>query len=488
MAGVEAISFGTISTESISSVKSSASVSVDTNQFENFLQNSDDSKLGYAKDISKEENKSVSAYERESGSAKQDVTRMSEESETEQTYDMEKITETADALKNGIKDIVKENLGVDEEQINSVLETMGITIVDLLNPQILQQFVLQLHGGQENMDFLMNETLMSDYSNLLQDLQSFLTDDMKALLMMMESMENPMTLDEFMIQAGIAKEMTDVSQNVVVDTEVSEQTSMMSQSENASVAQIATQDENVDMSLVEKITIQTSEEAATQENVLVSKDLTQNNSNGNDLMNSMMSENSSEQLFANASDAEGVATSLFAEQFDTVQNDISRLFTNQVSGNQRMQQMVDIVNQVSNSIRNSLNANTTTMEVQLNPESLGKVLLSVVSKDGVMTATFQVQTDEAKNALESQIYTLKENLEARNLKVESVDVQISDFNFSQSDSAKGQNQSEATDKGKKHFKFDSEISGETEISEEESAEQVRKQVMRDMGGSIDFTA
>ena len=96
----------------------------------------------------------------------------------------------------------------------------------------------------------------------------------------------------------------------------------------------------------------------------------------------------------------------------------------------RMQQMVDIVNQVVEKIKVSLGTESTSMEMQLNPEHLGKVLLNVSSKNGMMTAVFSVQSEEAKAALESQMFTLRENLELRELKVDAVEVNVSDFDFS----------------------------------------------------------
>ena len=161
-----------------------------------------------------------------------------------------------------------------------------------------------------------------------------------------------------------------------------------------------------------------------------------------------------------------------------------------MNGAQRMQQMIDIVNQVNSQLRSTLSENVTKMEMQLNPESLGKVLFSVVSKAGVMTATFQVQSEEAKQALESQMFQLRETLESKNLKVESVDVQISDFNFTQSNEAEAQNQkqNEAARQGRRRFRFDAGETENLESMEESGAEAVRRQVMRDTGGSIDFTA
>ena len=120
----------------------------------------------------------------------------------------------------------------------------------------------------------------------------------------------------------------------------------------------------------------------------------------------------------------------------------------------RMQQMVDIENQVVEKIKVSLGTESTSMEMQLNPEHLGKVLLNVSSKNGMMTAVFSVQSEEAKAALESQMFTLRENLELRELKVDAVEVNVSDFDFSRSDQAMDGGQSKADDGNGKQMKFD----------------------------------
>ena len=155
----------------------------------------------------------------------------------------------------------------------------------------------------------------------------------------------------------------------------------------------------------------------------------------------------------------------------------------------RMQQMVDIVNQVVEKIKVSIGTESTSMEMQLNPEHLGKLLLNVSSKNGVMTAVFSVQSEEAKAALESQMYTLRENLELRELKVDAVEVNVSDFDFSHSDQQTMNGDQSKADNGngrQMKFEFDDESLEEAVSNEEKEA--VRKQVMRDNGSQIDFTA
>ncbi len=153
-----------------------------------------------------------------------------------------------------------------------------------------------------------------------------------------------------------------------------------------------------------------------------------------------------------------------------------------------MQTMINIVNQVVEQIKVTMGKEMTNMQLQLNPESLGKVLVSVTSNHGVMTANFTVQSEEAKEALQSQMFALREALESRSLKVDAVEVEVSDFTFSQSSQADSQNQKEFEKGSGRRFRFDpdGEEDGTDNNDTVVSGSQGRSRL--DMGSSIDFTA
>ena len=153
-----------------------------------------------------------------------------------------------------------------------------------------------------------------------------------------------------------------------------------------------------------------------------------------------------------------------------------------------LQQMIDIVNQVVERIHSSLQDETTTLEMQLNPERLGKMILSVSSKEGVMTASFTVQNAEAKAALESQMITLRENLEQKNLKVDAVEVSVSDFTFTQSGGADTGDQKNYQQGNGKRSRFRFETDDEEDEDQKKTAQTVRRGIMPDSGSSVDFTA
>ena len=153
-------------------------------------------------------------------------------------------------------------------------------------------------------------------------------------------------------------------------------------------------------------------------------------------------------------------------------------------------QMVQIVEQIVEQIRMNVQSDTTSMEMQLNPESLGKVLLTITAKAGVMTANFTVQSEEARAALESQMYTLRENLEQKELKVDAVEVTVSNFDFTQAGHGDEdqKNMDQGDGRSRRYHVEESDGEESDELTAEQEAERVRRNVMRDNGSSIDFTA
>lgn len=485
MAGVNGVSLGAVSIQELTVTKSSASISSgSTKPFEDFLNNGGTAAQKDAAVEVKDSSAASNTLEQTAGSAKRSDLQAADTKQADgmaQPVAEDGIVDDAEMaqLVQEIRDIVKKTLSVSEEEIDGVLEMMGISVMDLLDTATLQQFVLLADGGQEMTDFLTDEGLLQDFTDLAAALADFSDENAESLAAMMEQLETPVAFDEFLQQQGMTEEEAGTLLQGQEDTE-----NQVILKEAAGEAGTVQKQDVPEM--VEKVTVSHSSEQ-TAEPVAVKEELSQDSSLENGF------EEDASALFYSEQEAEEpqqMVTPLFADQLNGLQEDMANVWKPEMNGAQRMQQMVDIVNQVSSQLRSSVSENVTTMEMQLNPESLGKVLFSVVSKAGVMTATFQVQSEEAKQALESQMFQLRETLEAKNLKVESVDVQISDFNFTQSNEAEAQNQrqNEAARQRRRRFRFDTEETEGTGGVEESSAEAVRRQVMRDTGGSIDFIA
>lgn len=83
-----------------------------------------------------------------------------------------------------------------------------------------------------------------------------------------------------------------------------------------------------------------------------------------------------------------------------------------------------ILEQIIEQIKVSVVKEEAQMTIQLKPEHLGKLSMEVVSKQGIMTARFTVESEQTKEVLEQNIQALKEVLENRNLIIEELEVTV----------------------------------------------------------------
>lgn len=340
-----------------------------------------------------------------------------------------------------VEDIVKDVLKLDDDQMDAILAAMGITVLQLLDPQILQQFVLTAEGAGDITDMLTSEMMLADYQMILQQFAQ-MPEGVSEILAQME----PVSEDDANLQ-GILQELTAVKPEqapVVSDGEVLQKA--VNTQEPAILSQTSSSDSSKTMS-------GESNASSTESFVQTSQPQT---------------------------DA-SVEAVPFAQQFD-LQG------AREVQDAPMPNQSVQIIEQIVRQIRVSVTDTTSTMEMQLNPERLGKVLLTISAKEGMMTANFTVQTEEARLALESQMYQLRDTLEQKEIKVEAVSISVSDFSFAQGggDDADSKNLEQGDGKSRR-FQFEDSEEEAQEASDKE-AERVRKSVMRDHGGSVDFTA
>ena len=340
-----------------------------------------------------------------------------------------------------VEDIVKDVLKLDDDQMDAILAAMGITVLQLLDPQILQQFVLTAEGAGDITDMLTSEMMLADYQMILQQFAQ-MPEGVSEILAQME----PVSEDDANLQ-GILQELTAVKPEqapVVSDGEVLQKA--VNTQEPAILGRTSSSDSSKTMS-------------------------------GESNASSTASFVQTSQPQTDAS----VEAVPFAQQFD-LQG------AREVQDAPMPNQSVQIIEQIVRQIRVSVTDTTSTMEMQLNPERLGKVLLTISAKEGMMTANFTVQTEEARLALESQMYQLRDTLEQKEIKVEAVSISVSDFSFAQGggDDADSKNLEQGDGKSRR-FQFEDSEEEAQEASDKE-AERVRKSVMRDHGGSVDFTA
>ena len=150
---------------------------------------------------------------------------------------------------------------------------------------------------------------------------------------------------------------------------------------------------------------------------------------------------------------------------------------------------LQIMEQIAEQMKVVVTPDTTSMEMQLNPENLGKIYLHISSEEGVVSAQFMTTNEVVKEALELQMVALRENLTQAGIKVDAIEVTIASHEFEKNleqnqKSPDEQLQEEKTTK-RRNLTVDSLDDLQGVMTEEET---LVAQIMKDNGNSVDFTA
>lgn len=371
------------------------------------------------------------------------------EASDDTTKAMDQTKEIADQIAGELKQV----LDVTEEDISAAMETLGLTILDLVDPNALQQLFTELSGAQDGMALLTDETLYGQLNQVMQTAEELLDGLKEELGLNDEEFESLMTqIRELPTEAAD----TDTK---LVNRDKREEIPVTVEDERV----LQTADESIDSGV----------KAATQ----VSKDEkpSAHTDNGSEEAQSQLGSSQFSQTTSNVAEAitEAVDRSSFASYVDTQ----------------------EITNQVIDQVKVRITEETTSMEMQLNPESLGKLNLSVESRNGIVTAQITAQEEAVKVAIEGQIELLKQTLEEQGLKIEAVEVSVAAHEFEQNleqgrDQAQQEDEAKTVAVGGRKRSSINLLSDEEEENEEEldEADELNRDMMIRNGNTVDYTA
>lgn len=359
------------------------------------------------------------------------------------------------AMESAIISAISQALNISPEDLSKMLEETGIEPLELLDSENLMNFFMKMNGLSEPVEILANEQLTEDFTKL------------KEAVEQVELPEIDSTKILPVNQPQVEKVDTQISNEAAIDMEKAVEETVVSNSPK----QQAESEKQKDVK--EK-----------HPEVIVEKETTANETvtAKTETMDSNPKQSREEQKQPNETNEntlQSFVENLAVKGQQTAQ-DMSVV-------EKRVEIMRNIVEQIVEQIKISVKPDTTSMEIQLNPENLGKVSLSVVSKNGQMTATITTQTEIAKEAIEGQIHMLRENLSNQGLKVEAVEVNVSDFQFGFGQNRFSDNSQNSSGKRGNRRKID--LSEFDEKAEDVTEEEIlAAKVMRDNGGSVDYTA
>lgn len=407
--------------------------------------------------------------------------------------DMQKVDQAVEEFAKEVQQEVKELLGVDDAQLEAAMKELGLTYQDLMDPVNLANLVMNLTGEEDQLGLLMN----ADFQELMQNvevlsknlLQELGMTPQEAAEVFAQLEQNAAQITEEVPQQ--MQEVTDTQADVLKvqqtdDVQITEQKSQVTglTETNAAATESVESDGNV----------QNVEEPVSQE-VRVENDQTASQQEGQQEEapeNSMTTEDDASLLQQNDTTEKSIFTEhTFQQTVQTIRTDnITAAPTTAVPQNVVFNTL-DVIRQVSEFTRVMYQGDTTSMEMQLNPENLGKIYVQVTAKEGVVTAHLAVQNEIVKEALENQTIQLRENMNQQGIKVEAVEVTIASHEFERNleQNQQGSTQDEQREQASKSPRRNISMNQLDELSGLMSEEEMLvAKIMRDNGNSVDFTA
>lgn len=288
-----------------------------------------------------------------------------------------------------LKEMVMDKLDITEEELDELLNNMNISLYDLMDVNILRDFILTKEECS-NIDILINENISTLVGDMTENLQDIISgnhiENVEEFISFAE--ENINELYGTTVSAGeyISKE-TNIDVMAVSEPDAAD----MQDKDADIIVNIKSEDININTQNTDKDSFSGNQYQQhgkeTPENVVTN--------NLNQAVNNAFMTNEVGEVPA---------------------------YVNQINE-------ADVVRQIIDEIRVNVTKDTTSMEVQLNPESLGKVQINVASKDGMITAQIITENEAAKHAVENNIALLKETFNNQELKVEAVEVTIASYEF-----------------------------------------------------------
>lgn len=439
------------------------------------------------------------------------------------TADADEITKR---VSSQIVEKVTEDLDITEDKLCEIMQMLGITSMELLQPENLTALFANATGIENNPQELV---LNSDFTGLYADVMDIASQNQALLeaVSNMEVLENPQVLEIFtepdnpgeIITASAEEDIAKVQISDVTDeTEepVFQQPQVKSEAMGTSETISASEDNTVSGSqgMLETAEVEASnisETAVSSESIDSSEtemQPTDSKRDRTDLAEDTLSQQVSDESVSLKSEKQVMKTDLNSDSSsdersfdDKSENRVLHTMINEqmqpegvfedfdVQPKYTSVNTTDIIRQIVDQISIAKTTGESVIEMQLNPENLGKLYINVTERNSEITARIAVSNETVKNALESQMAALRENLQDANIRVNDVEITIATHEFERNLEQNAGNENGRQDG--QQFTHQSSSNGGIRTGHNETASDeagLAAQIMRDNGNSVDFMA
>lgn len=395
-----------------------------------------------------------------------------------------------------IQEVLKDGFSMTEEELLSALEQLGFSMADFLNPETMNACIQALSGAQDSMALLVDEQLYVTCTQVQKEVMALTevlgeevqltAEEMELVLSKLEEMQNQhetevnvnqMETAELEMPAEERLETVELKTPAERPEKIEGQPEKMAEPvrpEREAAATLSVSREKAEPKLQE---MQEEPDEAKVEFKPEAESILESRQESNTAQQNLLGNQNQPEM---QPQQPGVQNVFEAETPFTAFSAYDGSYES-------------IIRQVAEQVRVQVTADASTMEMQLNPESLGKLSLSVELKQGMLTAKFIAENEQVKEAIESQAVVLREDLDKQGVKVEAIEVAVETHEFERN-LEQGQQQSQAeeearnaeNERGRSRRNLNLDILDEDEMLTEE--EDLAAKIMKENGNTMDYFA
>lgn len=398
--------------------------------------------------------------------------------------EVKKIT---DDISSQIVEKVTDDLDISEDELNNAMQLLGLTAMDLLNPANLAALYCEVTGNASDPQALV---LNADFTALFNDVSQVASenDAQLDLLSQLTASDDGEILDADIVSSADTTDTNESTGSVNTpektvdssydDTAASGQNINDTADEAVKVYDGSTQDSSYQNSDEGTSSGETGNGITSDENTEKTQSKSQVDSSFDD---------SGERVLHHEDGAHSDNSVLHASVSEQLNTDTS--FEMSQSQSRLRVDTTDIIRQIVDSMSISNTTEESAINLQLTPESLGRMYINVSQKNSEISARIAVSNEAVKEALQTQMVNLKEALNNSGIRVNEVEITVASHEFERNleqGAANDSRQQESTNSYNGSNSSDSGI--DSDMMQDRAEERLVTQIMRDNGNSVDFTA
>lgn len=398
--------------------------------------------------------------------------------------EVKKIT---DDISSQIVEKVTDDLDISEDELNNAMQLLGLTAMDLLNPANLAALYCEVTGNASDPQALV---LNADFTALFNDVSQVASenDAQLDLLSQLTASDDDEILDADIVSSADTTDTNESTGSVNTpektvdssydDTAASGQNINDTADEAVKVYDGSTQDSSYQNSDEGTSPDETGNGITSDENTEKTQSKSQVDSSFDD---------SGERVLHHDDGAHSDNSVLHASVSEQLNTDTS--FEMSQSQSRLRVDTTDIIRQIVDSMSISNTTEESAINLQLTPESLGRMYINVSQKNSEISARIAVSNEAVKEALQTQMVNLKEALNNSGIRVNEVEITVASHEFERNLEQGAANDSRQQESTNSYNGSNSSDSGtDSDMMKDRAEERLVTQIMRDNGNSVDFTA